>query len=513
MGRELGRISGPLLADNLKRNGSNLAFDNKVLYLDVVNSRVGFNTSTPVTDLYTPNAIDTTNLLVDTTADIGNFVVSGANIQHVLTNITISPSQAVNPSIATPGLSTDNLYLYTNTFSSTTTNTDINITANGTGSINFANENGTVQVTVNGNLHATGDITWDGNITLGNNLTQDTVTFSAEVNSDILPSLTNTDNLGLDPASGGNAWANIYVNNAVTASTTFPNFTISGNTIAGTVTNGTVNYTGFTGVVNAEYLQFSANTITNIWPSPGTNTQSSIVFTPNGTGTTVANTTTSLQLPSDIDSFRTISSNGEIRFNSANNNIEGYSSTGYVDFFNLYSQDYKTYITPELTVGSADNILRFAINGTVTTTIDSAKVFNNSFTAGNINITGNSISNTTGGDINILPSGTGKVKINGTNFDTGSSGQIINTSNGAYTLASTGYGHIKFAGTRAVLLPAGNNSNYTVNPYQGQTRYNSDLNYSEVYDGTNWIPVRGTSGTLTQAQVTDEMWRWDIILG
>jgi hypothetical protein len=514
MGRELGRIGGSLLADNLKRNGANLAFDNQVLYLDVVNSRIGFNTATPVTDLYTPTAIDSTGLIVDNTADIGNFVVSGHTIQHVLNNpITISPNQTINPRIITPGISSDNLYLYGNTVSSYTTDSDINITANGTGKLNFANDSGTVQVTVNANLHATGNITWDGDITFGNNLTQDTVTFSAEVNSSILPSANNVDNLGSDPNSGGNAWATVYANSVVSTSTTFPDFTISGNTIAGTVTNGTVNYTGYSGNVNAEYLQFNNNTITNTWPSASTNDQQSIIFTPNGTGTVQISTTTSLVLPSDTDSLRTLTANGEVRFNSNNLNIEGYSDTGYVNFFNLYSQDYQTYITPELTPGAADDTLRFGINGTVVASIDSSKVYTNSLTSGNINVTDNTFSSTVGGDITILPSGTGKIKVNGTNFDTGSSGQIINTSNGAYTLASTGYGHIKFSGSGAVKLPAGDNSNYTLAPQAGQTRFNTDLNYSEIYNGTVWIPVRGTATTLTTAQVTDEMWRWDIILG
>ena len=40
-------------------------------------------------------------------------------------------------------------------------------------------------------------------------------------------------------------------------------FTISGNTIAGTITNGTVNYTGNSGIVNVQNLQFNNNSITN----------------------------------------------------------------------------------------------------------------------------------------------------------------------------------------------------------------------------------------------------------
>ena len=51
------------------------------------------------------------------------------------------------------------------------------------GNINFANDSGNVAVTVNGSLHATGNITFDGNIQLGDQTT-DRITFVAEVNSD-----------------------------------------------------------------------------------------------------------------------------------------------------------------------------------------------------------------------------------------------------------------------------------------------------------------------------------------
>ena len=39
--RALGRISGPLLADNLLRNGVDLAFETQLLYFDVKNKRIG----------------------------------------------------------------------------------------------------------------------------------------------------------------------------------------------------------------------------------------------------------------------------------------------------------------------------------------------------------------------------------------------------------------------------------------------------------------------------------------
>jgi len=291
MSVQQGRIGGPLLADNLLRNGANLAFENKVLYLDVVNKRIGFNNAAPVNDLYVPTAIDSTNLIVDSTADIGNFVVSGSTVQYVLSNpITISPSQNINPRIITPGLSTANLYLYSNTFSNTVTNNAVNFTPNGSGSINFANDSGNVQTTVNGSLHATGNITFDGSITLGTS-TSNRITITAEVASNIVPvGIVNqsVQNLisqnsplftGVDDESllyigtsyewdlGSNAlqWNNLYLTNLTVGKTTsgplslttatLGNITFTGNTISNSV--GDINFsTTGTGVVRINGVDF-----------------------------------------------------------------------------------------------------------------------------------------------------------------------------------------------------------------------------------------------------------------
>ena len=47
----IGRISGSVLKSNLTRNGTDLAFETNLLYLDVTNSRVGIGTSEPSTTL------------------------------------------------------------------------------------------------------------------------------------------------------------------------------------------------------------------------------------------------------------------------------------------------------------------------------------------------------------------------------------------------------------------------------------------------------------------------------
>jgi hypothetical protein len=75
MGAELGRISGPLLADNLVRNGIDLSFRNfqadpDLLYLNVVDGRIGVNTSTPGREVDVPVKIRSTNFKVPTLSSI-----------------------------------------------------------------------------------------------------------------------------------------------------------------------------------------------------------------------------------------------------------------------------------------------------------------------------------------------------------------------------------------------------------------------------------------------------------
>jgi hypothetical protein len=890
MGREFGRISGPLLADNLKRNGTNLAFDTQVLYFDVVNNRVGFNSNTPATDVYTPNYINTVNLIGTTTSNISNFTITTNQIQNVVSAITISPNQSGTPTIITPGLSTDNLYIYGNTISDTVTNDSINITAKGTGAINLSGN-----TLVNGSLTATGNVTWDGNITLGNANTDtialageikssivpgtsgvyalgsssstwantyvttantttisigsltvtsfigsgtnslngdsvigtnssNTLTLNATINSNLSPAATNSYNIGSSTAYYNNLYADSLSNGivsvkdntvtttvtnsnlslsaagtgivifpnlnlpntnninvggtlAVTGTSTFSNnvstgainqtgsYTLTGNASLGNITSvtditasepsvfsgvqinnsvisgvqsgnnlkltapanknveitlakfdnnisiggtlgvtgttsfanvnsGTINQTGsyaltgnailgnltstsvtggitssgaltlpdvilsgttngvadaITGtqantnlsfsangtgsveikhptfdssvsvggnlsvsgtstfsnnvssgsitqtgdfnqtgnvvvtgnvsttklintssIVNTPDFDFSGSTIAGTLPNAmvyyesgsgntwlgndlyvngstitnnfdygsnrlyaesnldtivsesgalftfeninPTSLNQSIVLSPTGAGNVVISGTNSVILPIGDDSTQILNSNGQVRFNDVNQNIEGYSNTGYVDFISVISQDQKTHITAELTPGAADNLLRFAINGVVTTTISSTGIQNTKLQAGNIVFTNNTISNTnSSADISLIGNGTGHVKFNGINY--------VNTNNfyvpssGALTLASTNKGYVKFSGSNGIQIPTGDSSSFSNILQTGLIRYNTDNNQFEVYDGTSWLIAYGVNTPLTQAEIQNLVEVYTILLG
>lgn len=50
----------------------------------------------------------------------------------------------------------------------------------------------------------------------------------------------------------------------------------------------------------------------------------------------------------------------------------------------------------------------------------------------------------------------------------------------------------KFKGTEGLKIPAGTTAQRAVAPQTGETRYNTDLNTTEVYNGTTWTAVGGS---------------------
>jgi hypothetical protein len=129
---------------------------------------------------------------------------------------------------------------------------------------------------------------------------------------------------------------------------------------------------------------------------------------------------------------------------------------------------------------------------------------------GDFIISGSTINNPfTGVDTIIEPTGTGYVNANGTLFKDST---ITNTANTALVLSSTGIGYYKFTGS-AVVFPYGNNSQRRLTPEVGETRYNTEINYMEVFNGTTWIPAVGTLGAAPLSEVLDIMDLWSLVLG
>ena len=207
----IGRISGPLLKANLNREGVNLAFETDLLYLDVNNSRIGVKTASPQYDLDIVGTTRTTNLIVDTQANIAEFTISGNTISSSNNTINFIPTGGT-ATVYQARLQVNDFEIQGNTISTTVSNSNIELRPNGIGIVDiYSNATVNGNLTVTGNTNVTGNVTIGGNITIGDALT-DSITINASINSDLIPQTDNTYDLG----SSGFYWRNVYAQNFFT---------------------------------------------------------------------------------------------------------------------------------------------------------------------------------------------------------------------------------------------------------------------------------------------------------
>ncbi len=203
MSNGIGRISGPLLKDNLTRTGVDLAFETDLLYLEVNDNKIGVNTDTPSRTLNIESSVKTIDLIVDTYIDAANININTTSSISTDVNKLYIDS---NGEIVIPSIKTDNIQFDNNQLYSFTQNTDIEIRP--TGKTVFGSN-----LDVNGNIHANGDITFGGSIIFGNN-DQDNVTLFSDIKSDIVPDQTDTYDLGFEDGVANKRWNDLFVKSA-----------------------------------------------------------------------------------------------------------------------------------------------------------------------------------------------------------------------------------------------------------------------------------------------------------
>ena len=260
----IGRISGQLLKSNLLRAGENLAFETDLLYLDVVNSRIGIKTATPTNTLQVNGHTRTTNLTVDNQINVGNLSFTGNTITSSSNTINFAAA-AGEATVYHARLQIDDLQLQGNRISTTVSNSSLELDPNGTGTVNIiANTNITGNLGVTGNINATGNVVIGGNIQIGDALT-DEIIINASIKSDLIPETTNTYDLG----SSTFRWRSVYTQSLYTTSINVPSLDVGNlmfrdNQI--TTTTGSDLYIDGNGVGGVRLANFKIvdNVITNV---------------------------------------------------------------------------------------------------------------------------------------------------------------------------------------------------------------------------------------------------------
>lgn len=243
----IGRISGQLLKQNLIRDGVDLAFETDLLYLDVNNSRIGINNSSPQYELDVIGTARTSDLEVGNQLTVGDITITGNTLSTATGTLGFSAA-AGQATVYHARLQVDSIEIRDNVISTTDTNANLELNPNGTGIVEIqSSTNIEGNLDVSGNIHAIGNIQIDGNLIIGDSLT-DTITINASINSDLIPESDNAYDLG-SPAFG---WRDVYANSVSATNLSLTTF-------------------------NVGNLQFFDNVIT-------TDTNVDLIIDPNGTG-------------------------------------------------------------------------------------------------------------------------------------------------------------------------------------------------------------------------------------
>jgi hypothetical protein len=112
-------------------------------------------------------------------------------------------------------------------------------------------------------------------------------------------------------------------------------------------------------------------------------------------------------------------------------------------------------------------------------------------------------------DVELLPD-TGIIYIESTKWQNSDITNLLNT---PLTFASTGIGYTRIMGDNAFLIPAGPEADRRAAPEVGETRWNTDEDYLECFDGSVWAVATGGGVEVTTEIMEDLSHVWILTLG
>jgi hypothetical protein len=112
-------------------------------------------------------------------------------------------------------------------------------------------------------------------------------------------------------------------------------------------------------------------------------------------------------------------------------------------------------------------------------------------------------------DVVLLPN-TGITRIEATRWQ---GSDITNLLNTPLTLTSSGIGYYSVTGTNAMIIPSGPDIDRRASPDVGETRWNTDEDYLECFDGTVWAVSTGGGIEVTTDIMNDLSNVYALILG
>ena len=197
----------------------------------------------------------------------------------------------------------------------------------------------------------------------------------------------------------------------------------------------------------------------------------------------------------------------DIRYNTDSNLYEGYSS-GNLSLGGIYSSDRQESIDTHDTNNTI--ILRAA--GAQVGSIDSNSTNLHGLSTGDILFDNNLVTTTLSQSDLELKRTTATNVVDVYDFDLKNS-TFYNTSANNLTLSTTNNGYVKFGGSTGLVIPVGTEAQQNPSPIEGETRYNTDQEYLETWNGEEWQRSAGEGAEVTDVVLKELVDIYAIVLG
>lgn len=197
----------------------------------------------------------------------------------------------------------------------------------------------------------------------------------------------------------------------------------------------------------------------------------------------------------------------DIRYNTDSNLFEGFS-TGNLSFGGSYSSDRQTSVDAHDT----NNTIIFRSAGSIVGSIDSNSTNLHGLSTGDVLFDNNTVTTTLSNSDLELRRATSSNIVETENFDLKDS-TFLNTTNNDLILASTNNGYVKFSGTTGLVIPSGTEAEQNSSPIEGETRYNTDQEYLETWNGEEWQRSAGEGAEVTDVVLKELVDIYAIVLG
>tara|TARA_B100000925_G_scaffold50697_1_gene33021 strand:- start:5955 stop:9488 length:3534 start_codon:yes stop_codon:yes gene_type:complete len=197
-----------------------------------------------------------------------------------------------------------------------------------------------------------------------------------------------------------------------------------------------------------------------------------------------------------------------IRYNTNISAFEGTSTAGAVSLQGIYDTDRDTYLN------LSNNQFNFVTGGQTNHTLNGILLESGGFSSDHkFSIDGNVVStDQQDGTFQLKSNGTGKTIIGDLQFATN---DLFNNSNSnfIFNLTNTNsQAYLKFDNVNGIVPPQGNSSQRPTSPEVGNTRYNTELERVETWNGSNWVNSAGEVESILTGDVEELAYLFNLIL-